>query len=319
MMNIAMGFDTNFAPYAAVTIKSILLHNKNVKFYIMYDNLDKKDMKKLSGMIDEGENCSVEWIDMTGKFDHLSAGSWKSKSVYFPVALPTLCPDDRILFLDADILVTDNLEPLYNKDMTGYYLAGARDCGLIVNFMQNTIQNSKTHGGRVPSQDYFKEVFGYTKPEDFSEYLNGGILLMNLAEMRRDDIENKMYDLFNKIDFAFNEQDCFNYICRGKTKVLAPEEAVLVVKEEIIDNLPDDLKHAYLENYDENKKHLIVHLIKKPWRFPEDHVLYSKMFNEVRGQTPYRFHRDKKEIFKFNFGKRKKYLVLFGHTIFKFS
>ena len=173
MMNIAMGFDTNFAPYAAVTIKSILLHNKNVKFYIMYDNLDKKDMKKLSGMIDEGENCTVEWIDMTGKFDHLSAGSWKSKSVYFPVALPTLCPDDRILFLDADILVTDNLEPLYNKDMTGYYLAGARDCGLIVNFMQNTIQNSKTHGGRVPSQEYFKEVFGYTKPEDFSEYFNG--------------------------------------------------------------------------------------------------------------------------------------------------
>lgn len=47
MMNIAMGFDSNFAPYAAVTIKSILLHNKNIKFYIMFDNLKQVDMKKL--------------------------------------------------------------------------------------------------------------------------------------------------------------------------------------------------------------------------------------------------------------------------------
>lgn len=46
MMNIALGFDKNFAAYAATTIKSILLHNKNVTFYLMYDNLKKSDIKK---------------------------------------------------------------------------------------------------------------------------------------------------------------------------------------------------------------------------------------------------------------------------------
>lgn len=52
MINIALGFDSNFAPYAAVTIKSILQHNQNVNFYLMYDNLKKSDMAKIDAMID---------------------------------------------------------------------------------------------------------------------------------------------------------------------------------------------------------------------------------------------------------------------------
>ena len=217
MMNIALGFDSNFAPYAAVTIKSILLYNKNVKFYIMYDKgLKKSDIKNISSLIKTGENCTVEWFDMTGKFDHLSAGGWKSNSVYFPVALSSICPDDRILFLDADILVTGNLENLYNQHLDGYYFAGAQDIGIFAEFFLNRPVTSVTFGGNLYFQDYFKKLFNYSNANDFRDYINGGIMLYNLKEMRADDIENKMYALFNQIDFAFNEQDCFNYISKGK-------------------------------------------------------------------------------------------------------
>ena len=51
MINIAMGFDSNFAPYAAAAIKSILQYNQNVNFYLMYDNLKKSDMVKIEAMI----------------------------------------------------------------------------------------------------------------------------------------------------------------------------------------------------------------------------------------------------------------------------
>lgn len=316
MMNIALGFDSNFAPYAAVTIKSILLHNKNIKFYIMFDNLKQVDMKKIDKLIKSGENCSAEWIDMTGKFDHLSAGGWKSKSVYFPVALPTICPDERILFLDADILVTENLETLYNQNLEGYYLAGTLDYGIISEFMCNSPVTSETCGGDIPARDYFNEIFKFTSVEDFNDYVNGGILLLNLHELRKDNIENKMYELFNKIDFALNEQDCYNFVCKGRKKILTKEEAMLVLKNYTIDEIPENYKQEYLDNYSENKKHTIVHLIKKPWLYPEEYIPYGDLFRQIRKQTPYKYHRHRKEIFKFRYHKSAKYFVLLGHTLF---
>ena len=133
--------------------------------------------------------------------------------------------------------------------------------------------------------------------------------------MRADDIENKMYELFNKIDFAYNEQDCFNYIGKGKKKVLSAQEAILVIKNYIIDAMPGNIKQEYLDNL-KNTTPLIVHLIKKPWLLPEEYVPYADMFNEIRKQTPYKYHRHKKEIFKFKMSSKMKYLYIFSKKIF---
>lgn len=316
MMNIALGFDSNFAPYAAVTIKSILLHNKNIKFYILYDNLKQTDINKIDKLIQTGDNCSAEWIDMKGKFDHLNAGGWNSKSVYFPVALPSLCPDDRILFLDADIIVNNSLEEIYNQALEGYYLAGTLDYGIMSEFNSNSKVTSQTCGGDIPAKDYFKTIFGYTDIKDFETYINGGILLLNLKAIRNDDIENKMYEVFNKIDFALNEQDCFNYICKDKKKLLQNKDAILILKDYVIKDIPNDYKHEYISNCDQNINHTIVHFIKKPWLYPEENIPYSSVFQKLRNLTPYKYFRHRKEIFKFRLHKKAKYFVLFGHTIF---
>jgi len=284
----------------------------------MYDNLNKSNMRKIEKVIKSGDNCSVNWIDMTGKFDNVSAGGWNSKTVYFPVALPSICKDDRILFLDADILVTGNLEELYNKDLNGYYLAGTTDIGMQTVFNNNELINSQTEGN-IPVKDYYKKIFNYEKYTDFEKYINGGIVLLNLDAIRKDNIEQKMYDMFEKIDFAYNEQDCYNFVCKNKIKTFTPDEAILILQKNIINSLPEDLRDKYLENYDENKKHLIVHLINKPWKRPEENIPYTKLYNQIQAQTPYRFHRSRQQIVRFKLGKKAKYLVLFGHTIFNFT
>ena len=195
-------------------------------------------------------------------------------------------------------------------------MAGAVDYGIMRSYLNNETMNSETFGGRVHCKDYYKEIFNYTGAEDFNDYINGGILLLNLKELRKDNIENQMYDLFNKIDFACNEQDCYNYVCKGKKKILSKEEAILIFQNDVIDTLPEGIKSEYLDNYDENKNHLIIHLIRKPWIQPEEYIPYAKLFHEIRRKTPYKYFRHRKEIFKFRFSKKSKYLILLGHKIF---
>ena len=76
-----------------------------------------------------------------------------------------------------------------------------------------------------------------------------------------------------------------------------------------------NIKQEYLDNL-KNTTPLIVHLIKKPWLLPEEYVPYADMFNEIRKQTPYKYHRHKKEIFKFKMSSKMKYLYIFSKKIF---
>lgn len=317
MMNIAMGFDSNFAPYAAVTIKSVMLYNKNVRFYIMYDKgLKKSDIKKITSLIKTGENCTVEWVNIEGKFNHLNAGGWKSKSVYFPVALPSLCPYDRILFLDADILVTGSLEGLYNQNMDGYYIASTTDIGMYANFCNNNILKSNSFNGKIQAKEYFKNIFNYTKTEDILNYINSGTVLLNLQLMRENNIGNKMLEAVNNIDFAYKDQCCFNYVCKGKIKLFPKDTVLFIIKPYLIDKLPQNIKEKYIQTYNSKNSPLIIHFLQKPWLEPEINMPYKKQFNEIRKQTPYKYHKHTKEIFKFRFSKNGKYLHLLGKKIF---
>lgn len=283
----------------------------------MHDKgLKKSDIKKITSLITTGENCSVEWVDMAGKFDNLNAGGWKSKSVYFPVALPSICPYDRILFLDADILVTGNLEDLYNQNLDGYYIASTTDIGMYASFWNNNNLKSNTFNGEVPAQEYFRNIFNYTKIEDIQNYINTGTILLNLKLMRENNIGTKMYDAVNKFDFAYKDQCCFNYVCKGKIKLFPKNTVFFIIKPFLIDKLPEPIKQQYLDTYNENNNPLIIHFLQKPWLESNVKFPYKKEFYKIKRYTPYKHHRHSKEIFKFRFSNKNKYLYLFNKKLF---
>lgn len=319
MLNIALGFDSNFAPYAAAAIKSILLHNKDVKFYLMYDNLKKSDMAKITDMIEshpEGSGQLV-WIDMTGKFSNLFTGLWKSCAVYFPLALPSICPDERILFLDADTMVTGDLTQFYNQNLEGYYLAGVQDYGMI---------SDLNAGKTVPAgdnktiiiKDYFETALGWNA-EEMKKYINSGMLLMNLKLMREDKIEEKIYKSLKERTFAFPDQDCINFVCHDRIKILEPKYNFMIPHDNTWNNLSDDVKKELSGYKEEKETPLIIHFLKKPWRAPQDNLPFAKMYNEIRKQTPYKNLRSRQEIFQFRWGRKGKYLRVLNKTVFEFG
>lgn len=316
MLNIALGFDSGFAPYAAVTIKSILLHNQDVNFYLMYENLKKSDMEKISSMIDSCKNGAGKtfWVDMTGRFENLFTGAWASSAVYFPLALPSICDDDRILFLDADTLVTGDLSEFYNQNLNGYYAAAVHDYGMVSNIDNGElIKIDDTN--KITAKEYFENHLNWNS-EEMKKYFNSGMILMNLKSMREDHVEEKIFQSLKDRIFAFPDQDCINYICHEKVKIVEPKFNFMVLHDNTWNTLTEEVQNRLIKYKEEKELPLIIHFLKKPWRAPMDKVSFSTLYNSIRRQTTFKNHRSKQETFQFRWGRKRKYLRILNKTIF---
>lgn len=296
MMNIALGFDCNFAAYAATTIKSILLHNKNVKFYLMHDNLKDSDIKKISSIIDS-HNENYEWIDMSNEFNNLFTGNWKSKTLYFPIKLPTVCKDERILFLDADTFVLGDLSEFYNQNLDSYYLAAANDYGMLSDLKSNNILNLGDKALAI--QEYFNNELGWDENE-MLKYFNSGMLLMNLKLMRENKVEEQMIESLKHKIFAFPDQDCINYTCHNHVKIVEPKYNFMVIFKSTWKRLDDKYKQNVQAYRTEKERPLIIHYLLKPWRKPNGKLPFAKEYNRVKAMTPYKHHYSKQELLSFS-------------------
>ena len=300
MINIALGFDGNFAPYAATTIKSILLHNKNVTFYLMYDNLKKSDIKKISSMI-ESHNEHYHWIDMSGEFNDLFTGNWKSKTLYFPLKLPSICKDERVLFLDADTFVLGDLSKFYNQPLDGYYLAAVNDYGMMSDLKTNN--QLKLGENTVDIKHYFGNIRKWNNT-DMQRYFNSGMLLMNLDEMRKNNVEKAVMDSLKSNIFAFPDQDCINYVCHDHVKIVEPKYNFMVIFKSTWSRVEEETLERLLPYKTEKERPLIIHYLLKPWRKPNAELPFSKEYNEVKAMTPYKYSLTKQEFFSFKWLQR---------------
>lgn len=300
MINIALGFDGNFAPYAATTIKSILLHNKNVTFYLMYDNLKKSDIKKISSMI-ESHKEHYHWIDMSGEFNDLFTGNWKSKTLYFPLKLPSICKDERVLFLDADTFVLGDLSKFYNQPLDGYYLAAVNDYGMISDLKTNN--QLKLGENTVDIKHYFGNIRKWNNT-DMQRYFNSGMLLMNLDEMRKNNVEKAVMDSLKSNIFAFPDQDCINYVCHDHVKIVEPKYNFMVIFKSTWSRVEEETLERLLPYKTEKERPLIIHYLLKPWRKPNAELPFSKEYNEVKAMTPYKYSLTKQEFFSFKWLQR---------------
>lgn len=113
--------------------------------------------------------------------------NYKSKWTYcamIRVALSKMFPREKqALWLDCDTIVDDDISELFEMDMTGYYFAGCRE----------------------PKK---------------GDYINTGVLIMNLEEIRRDGIDDRLISLMNKKKLELPDQDAINIIAKDRIMFL---------------------------------------------------------------------------------------------------
>lgn len=91
---------------------------------------------------------------------------------------------DKILSLDIDVVINDDVSDLWDYDISDYYLAG------------------------VPERQR-------QKSSSDPAYINFGVVMMNLKKLREDGIQQPLIDALNTRKFGCPEQDAYNKFCAG--------------------------------------------------------------------------------------------------------
>lgn len=130
-----------------------------------------------------------------------------SAGTYLRLALPRLLPEvDRILYLDADVLVRGSLLLLWQIPMEGQVLAAVRGA---VNLSEKWEWNS--------GRPYWNRLAGMK-----GGYINAGVTLMHLSEARKRGLSDQWNALAGE-KFYYQDQDILNITCQGAIAYLPPK------------------------------------------------------------------------------------------------
>lgn len=204
---VAYGADDNYAKYLGISMLSLFEANKDfdeIDVFVMDCEISKSNKKKLIKIADEF-NRNIYFLNMKDFISglKLNMGAKKiSVASYCRLFLSSVIPDtySKILYLDCDTIVTENLRRLWNVDVSGYMAAGVKD----------TVERY-----------YLKKIV--LTPSDL--YVNAGVLLINLERWRNENVLSQFLNFIEKFEgnVPHHDQGTINAVCNKKIIALSPE------------------------------------------------------------------------------------------------
>ena len=257
MMNreipIFFTIDDSYAPFLAVALNSAIKNSdlqRNYKAVVLYQDLGADNISRLQAL--QTENFKIELMpiranmeDLDDRMSNRLRCDYFTLTIYFRLFIPSMFPQyDKGIYIDSDVVLTDDIAKLFDIDIGENYIGACNDLSI---------------ADIPPLVAYTEKAVGVNA----KEYINSGVLLMNLKKMRDDDLEGHFLSLLNKYHFdsIAPDQDYLNAMCNGKIYYL----------EEKWDTMPNDAKPMLTETS-------LIHynLFSKPWCY--DGIQYEKQF-----------------------------------------
>jgi len=258
MIEVVLCTDDNYVMPTGVLMESIARTNAGVEFHynVVTAGLSEKSKTELCKCAKSPSSVDFFTIDKgilascpIRPDEHVSIAT------YFRLLLPSIMPAnvDKLLYIDGDIVCSDSLQDLWNICLDGFSAAAALDMRC----------NDKTIFERL------------SLPPD-SEYLNAGVMLINLEYWRKNDIQNKAlkYISENRDVCLYHDQDALNVVLHGTMKKFSVRynfqehffEPIDVQKDAVSDRLCIEKKN--LPEIESSRNNLcLIHFTgrKKPW------------------------------------------------------
>lgn len=202
----------------SVAIHTLCVHASRERFYrihIVHDGMDARTMQKLQQAVASFSQVSLSFLQLPEKFSLLFQNGNKvrySPLAYARLMAGSLFPQyDKMVYLDADILLAGDVAELYFFDLKGAPVAAARD-GLAL----WSIAGGTTH----PHLEYMGNYLSSPLL-----YCNSGVLVLDLNQMRSRNLENLLLQWLRSHPepFPYPDQDILNIALHGEIAPLPPE------------------------------------------------------------------------------------------------
>ena len=200
-VNIVFCTDKNYAKYLPPLIESILRNTTyKCKFVVVYSTINDEDRKKIIKTVTDFRWSEVEFIKFENikllenneisKYASSFRGGYDAFSRLFLTELLINKKIKNCIYFDIDVVVKKNADELFSLVGKIKFLAGVVD--------SVTIKN----GGKWV----------------YDKYINSGVLLMNLENLKSINFAEKCLDFIIKHgkETSLLDQDCINYVLGDK-------------------------------------------------------------------------------------------------------
>ena len=124
---IVLAGDCNYTRQLETTIKSILYHNRDVKIYILNQDIMPdwfRKPRKIARML--GSDIIDVKLPEQAVFQDWTRQAHISSIAYARYFIPDYIQEDTVLYLDCDLLINDKLDSLFEQDVREHYVAAIR-------------------------------------------------------------------------------------------------------------------------------------------------------------------------------------------------
>lgn len=199
--------DNNFCKYFGVALQSLI---ENADRNLLYDivvfenDITSVNKERLIQMLPQ--NFSLRFFDINSslkrKFKNLKFPpilNW-SISMYYRIFIPLLMNNyKRVLYIDSDVCIINDLKELFNIDFCGKQVAVTYDS---VTRILKTEKNRK-------HEKFMKSTLKLEEPE---QYFNSGIMLFNNDNINIEDYTKKIISALHISGLKYPDQDILNVI-----------------------------------------------------------------------------------------------------------
>ncbi len=259
---VFFSIDDQYAPCLAVALKSLICNanpKNNYRLIVLHQKLGEEHQKRLGAL--STDFARVEFISMEGKLNEIvdHAGSrlrcnYFTLTIFFRLLIADMFPQyDKGIYIDSDIVVPADIAEMYQIDIADNLIGACSDLSIM----------------EVPIfMRYLDEVIGVGG----KNYINSGVLLLNMRKLREVSMGRRFLELFNKYHFdsVAPDQDYINSMCKGKIYYLPKEW----------DTMPNEHDPKI-----SNPKLIHYNLFSKPWNY--DHIQYEEYFWNYAKETDY--------------------------------
>lgn len=196
-VHIAFTVDSNYVQHMGAAITSIIVNNPevNFSFYIIYDDMSETDFAKLKKLSDIYQQPLYLYkVTNPNLLDSLKTMPHISKAVYYRLMLPYILPKHlaKVIYLDADLICCSDISGLWHTPMGNAPVAAK----ILTAFEDQVVRLGLTKG----------------------QYLNAGVMLINLPMWRKENIPGLIIDFMltypDKI--VWLEQDAIAVVLEGQ-------------------------------------------------------------------------------------------------------